>query len=311
MSRFASASTKLGRFVQRNEGALLRGFVREAGAKAMRRPALRRLATWLTPVRTPERWLFVVGCYNSGTTILRRVLESHPQIAGLPHEGAQTTAAFPDLEAGGWVRMMHRNRDLWDLPDDGAEARLAQAMRDWSPFWPKGEVPVFLEKSIDHATRVAWLDRHLDDARFVAITRNGYCVCEGVRRRATPRDAAREAVGESYPMEMVAEQWVAFDERLRADIARVPRAASIRYEDLMAEPVATLERIFALAGVDAPAMRLDGDVLAVGEARHELIDQNPASLSRLSAEEIARATPIMREALLRNGYEPLGGSADV
>ena len=309
MSRFASSSGKLGRFLARNEGKLVSGLLREVGAKAMRRRGVRRLVTAVMPVRRPKRWLFLVGCYNSGTTILRRVLESHPEIAGLPHEGVQMTDAFPDLEAGGWPRMMYANREQWALADDDAPERVMRALRDWSAWWPKA-APVFLEKSIDHATRIPWMARHFDNAHFIAITRNGYCVCEGIRRRAAPTGAARETLGDTYPMPMVAEQWAAFDATIAEGLAAVPRGMSIRYEDFMADPVATLARIFDFIGVAPVDLHRDGSILSICGDSHELIDQNAASLARLTRDEIAAATPPMRAALLRHGYAIEGDDAD-
>ena len=39
----------------------------------------------------PERWIFIIGCYNSGTTILASILNRHPSIGGLRTEGAFLT----------------------------------------------------------------------------------------------------------------------------------------------------------------------------------------------------------------------------
>lgn len=304
MSRFASSSGKIGRFLARNEGQLATGLMREIGAKAMRRPALRALVTTVMPVRRPDKWLFLVGCYNSGTTILRRILESHPDIAGLPHEGVQMTDAFPDLETGGFPRMMFANRQMWDLPDEGAETRVTRAIRDWSPWWPSS-APVFLEKSIDHTTRIPWLDRHFPNAHFVAITRNGYCVCEGVRRRATPQGAARQALGAEYPMPMIAAQWAAFDALLHDNLP-VTRHYHLRYEDFMSEPVRHIDAILDFIGANPVPLQMEGNIVKVAGQSHELANQNAASLARLTEADIAQATPPMRGALLRNGYDLLG-----
>src|SRR5688572_26729280 len=48
----------------------------------------------LTPLVTPEKWVFVVGCYNSGTELLTELLGSQKAIAALPHEGQFLTDQF-------------------------------------------------------------------------------------------------------------------------------------------------------------------------------------------------------------------------
>ena len=47
----------------------------------------RELRITLARPANPEKWLFVVGCYNSGTTLIADALADHPQIAALPDEG--------------------------------------------------------------------------------------------------------------------------------------------------------------------------------------------------------------------------------
>ena len=42
-------------------------------------------------IRNPRQWVFVVGCYNSGTTLLHDVPANHPDVAHLPREGQYCT----------------------------------------------------------------------------------------------------------------------------------------------------------------------------------------------------------------------------
>ena len=301
MSRFSESSSRWQRFVARNEGHFWRGLYRESLGKVYRRPALRRFIRPFIPLRQPDKWLFLVGCFNSGTTILRRLLESHPEISSFSREGAKLTDAFPDLEEGGWPRMMYVNRHLWALPEEGAPQRVREAQKDWS-IWFDPQASVFLEKSIDHATRMDWLDRHFDNCYFLAITRNGYCVNEGIMRRARPWGPAQEEVGERYPPELCAEQWVHFDRTIAESLTRVARGHSLRYEDLMSDPLGELASIFAFLGLEQPSMTWNAPVLTIAEDRHELLDQNSASLARLEAKDREAMRPIMAETLARHGY---------
>ena len=259
-------------------------------------------------MRQPQKWLFLVGCFNSGTTILRRLLESHPDISSFSREGAKLTSAFPDLEAGGWPRMMYVNRDKWQLPDEGAAERVKMAQKDWS-IWFDPEASVFLEKSIDHATRMVWLDRHFPNCYFVVITRNGYCVNEGIMRRAKPTGEAFTKVGGRYPPDLVAKQWVYFDETISKSLEQVERSHSLRYEDLMKNPDCELTNIFEFLNLSQPHLVWKKPMMQVGDEEHELLNQNNKSLSRLKPEEITAMRPIMSDAMLAHGY-PIDGKGD-
>lgn len=299
MRRYANQNTKLGRFFARNDGQLLRGLRREIGVKLYLRPWFRRLVRPFFRPTEPQQWVFLVGCYNSGTTILRDILEAHPQISTLPFEGVRLTSAFPDLENADWPRMMYRFRDDWALPDTDDIAR--RAKRDWAPWWDR-RAKVFLEKSIDHTTRVDWLARHFGNVAFVAITRNGLAVCEGVLRRSHPRGSAIDEVGEAYPPKMVAQQWVAFEEVLEANLLP-DRDVHLRYEGLMADPVAHLRRVFETLGLDVPKMEFADGVLTVVDRQYLLEDQDALSIARLAADTREILAREMAPMLSKRGYE--------
>src|SRR5690606_5918555 len=143
--------------------------------------------------REPETWVFMGGCYNSGTTILREMIGAHPAVASLPREGVELTDAFPVLEADGWVRMWFRNADKADLSGREPVALADRAKRAWSPWWRR-DARAFSEKSIIHGAWMPTLDAGFSNARFIGVIRNGYCVCEGIRRRARPSGKARETL---------------------------------------------------------------------------------------------------------------------
>ena len=56
-------------------------------------------------VLAPDRWVFIIGCYNSGTTLLKGLLAEHPHIGILAGEGVKFSDALPRPEDFGWQRM--------------------------------------------------------------------------------------------------------------------------------------------------------------------------------------------------------------
>ena len=167
-------------------------------------------------------------------------------------------------------------------------------MQDWSLWWPKG-AEVFLEKSIDHATRIGWVSTYFPNSSFIAITRNGYCVCEGIRRRASPVGDARRKIGSVYPMDLLGQQWAAFDEEITDALATIPNSINILYEDFISNPVDITQRIFDFARVEPISIDFNKQVLDVNGFKHELLNQNKASLSRLSTNCLLYTSPSPRD----------------
>lgn len=254
----------------------------------------------------PEKWVFLVGCYNSGTTITQSLLAAHPDISSLPKEGVRFTSVLPAPEDLGWTRMWVRCPEYMEMPP-GEAARLASRVHeDWAP-WLKASCRVHMDKSISNVTRINWLDNNFNNAYFIAIVRDGYCVSEGIRRKARPRGQHAQYVGNNYPIEMAGEQWVAANERIIEASHSVERFMMIRYEDLTDDPVKTLTAIWKFLGLAVPQMDPVPGGLIINGKMFALEQNNDAqSHARLSEEEIRRLTPIIGSMQQQMGYALLG-----
>ena len=262
----------------------------------------------------PETWVFVVGCYNSGTKLITDLIACHPNIARMPQEGRFFTDAFPDTQVGGWRRMMARRRDLWPMPEDGAtSARVtAKAIQDWSVLWDR-KAPVFVEKSICHTTRIPWLARHFGERTppvFIGIVRNGYCVAESVRRTGEPVGEARQEVGTRYSLALCAEQWRAMNETMLDAFDRTPGCHLFRLEELCLDPLGTLGAIYDTLSLPVPEMHMeDGDVVCIAGAKIKVRrDLNGKRMAMLSAEEIAEMNAVFSDMMVRLDYDLLPDS---
>ena len=132
--------------------------------------------TMLTPLGhdlSPNRWIFIVGCYNSGTTLLRSLLSQHPEIDALPSEGVRLTDALPRPEDVGWHRLWCRCLNDVRLPvDEDMAPRSARIRRHWSLALP-GKPANVLEKSIANTARMPFLQAGFPPAYFIYMIRNG------------------------------------------------------------------------------------------------------------------------------------------
>ena len=293
--------SRIKRFVERNEGRVTLMAVRSLALRAYLHEGVRRAVRPVVSRREPVRWTFLVGCYNSGTTVFKDLISAHPEIRTLPVEGARLTSVLPMPEDFGCNQMWTRCEEYM-IPQTGPEGA-ERIIRDWSPWWGRGGT-VFLEKSIANGARISWLDSNFDNARFIGLTRDGYCVSEGIRRRARPQcSGAAEDASLRYPLSACAAQWVAANEKLLQASKKTMRFKLISYERLVESPADVLTEVWKFLGLEpAPVLKEDGAVQICGR-RFPLRDMNPESLSRLNPGEIEELTPILAPMQTRLGYE--------
>ncbi len=273
----------------------------EAFVRAMLRKPLRRAVATLRGQQQPETWLFVVGCYNSGTTILRNMIAAHPEIASMPREGVRFARQLSDLQEGGHHMHWAENWKELATPANGA-ADAHEAMLDWSPFWQRG-AKVHVEKSVAHTARIPWLAAHFPNARFIGIHRNGYCVSEGLRRRSRPPDWLKAKTGlDHYPLEMSAQQWLDANTAMLTGLEAVQHKMIVPFQHMVTNPAEVLAEAFAFAGAAPLPLSFDGAHIAIGGKPHEIRNPDPASLKRLSNDDKALLRSQLGGMMARLGY---------
>ena len=281
---------------------------------------------------------FVVGVGRSGTTLLRLMLDAHPQMA-IPPE----THFIPELIARARLRVSAdelvseivaaRNWDDFGLDADGlrarvaalGEARAAPILRVfYSLYAERHGKPRWGDKTPIYVKRMRLIADVLPEARFVHLIRDGRDVALSRRRRG---------MGEGKPIAAAAERW-----RRRITLARRQaqrlrgRYLELRYEDLVEEAEPCLRRVCEHCELDFdPAMlahheraaerltELGHDLPATGGRRaraggeriaaHALAAR-PASGERIgawraemSAAEVAEFEAVAGELLAELGYD--------
>lgn len=269
----------------------------------LKRDWARQLLRWQARDLQPERWIFIVGCYNSGTTLLRDLLGRHPQIDALPSEGVRLTDALPRPEDLGWHRMWCRCVDDIRLAADESQSVRAQRIRrDWSLALP-GQPANVLEKSIANTARLPFLQAHFRPAYFIHLVRNGYAVAEGLRRKSDPRRFGHQEFGATYPIELCAEQWRVSMEQVEADRDSAEHLLDVRYEQLASDPVGQLLRITEFLGLSAMEADASGGEMTVHGVTSVIRDMNADSLTRLSPQDLDSIDDTAADALRRYDYD--------
>jgi len=218
--------------------------------------------------RTLERNLpkppapFVIGMTRSGTTLLRLMLDSHPELT-IPPE----THFIPDV--------IKAFKEGTNSPDELAEIFIGS--RRWDDFGiserkfrrelhklrpvVRPEVPVrtfyrlyakgqgktrWGDKTPGYATKVRRINRILPEAHFIHMIRDGRDVALSLR----DRDAG-------LTTEQVARRWRHRINRTRRAAKHVPEYFEVRYEDLVAEPEKTLRGICERIELEWSPLMLD------------------------------------------------------
>jgi len=279
-----------------------------------------------TPVLAPPSGppIFVVGCPRSGTTLLRMMLDAHPDVAVPPesHFIPQVWRARRRYQRGGIVNVERLMNDIrstarvraWSVPDERVRARIDGLDR---PTISEVVTAVYMayadqegktrwgDKTPGYSLDIPLLARLFPEARFVHLVRDG-------------RDVAMSFIEVIGPKNFIeaAEVWTHRVRIARRDGSRLGprRFIEVRYEDLIAEPDATLGQLCSLAGVEfSPEMlryseRVDGSV-PEGERRiHRHLSKPVTKGLRdwrrdMPADDVEAFEAVARGELLHYGYD--------
>jgi hypothetical protein len=245
----------------------------------------RRVREDLESLRREHKWCFVVGCNNSGTTLVHDAVARGGCVASFVNEGQRYTRALGRGQKRGHERVWsERLSEIRLTPGErlGVIPRLVHDLRlHMKDAWQ----PVVLEKSTVNAARMEWLQNVFPKAVFIGVVRNGYAVAEGIKRKG------------NKTVERGAMHWRTVNEMMLADARNVDRYLEIKYEDFVVEPGAHISRIHEFIGVDTTP-GIDG--MATNSARFR--NMNDDSIRRLSTEERSVIREHAEDMLVHHGY---------
>jgi hypothetical protein len=205
-----------------------------------------------TALDAPSSTVLVSGTTRSGTTLLRLMLDHHPDVC-VPYE-LEWALDFP--EALGYPPPL---ASYWRFVEGERAVGHAGLSVDRELAFPD-LVRSFLEQLVDaRGTKKRWagaqIHRHYrrflelyPDARFVHIVRDGRDVCASWLRLGWVGSALR--AGEEWSRAM--EEW----QELKA-VLPAGRAVELRFEDLVAAPREQLTRVCELLRVPFDARMLE------------------------------------------------------
>lgn len=226
-----------------------------------------------TPLQPTSPYVFVVGCPRSGTTLLQRMLDNHPDLA-VANDSHFVPLAVRDLDIGTdppltgglveWVRTYRRFHRLGltdeqvDHAADSATTYAGFVSALYDAYAHERGKRWGGEKTPDYVKRMPRLHGLFPDARFVHIIRDGRDVALSTVEWANEgKGPGKLALWAEEPVAVCALWWssmVALGRRdgagLGADLYR-----EVSYERLVAQPEPELAGIADFLGLpDSPAM---------------------------------------------------------
>ena len=194
-----------------------------------------------------ERPIVIGGSPRSGTTLFRRLLDSHSRIVCGPESNIFLPGA-PQIELLSWGYDVRPAAITGLIRTSGSQARYieeffrAHCERVGKPRWS--------EKTPLNVAHLDWIWEHFPEARFIHVIRDGRDVVCSMRRhpdRKVVDGHMVEMPPQDLPVSAFVRQWVRNTGqgiRHRGD----PRYMEIRYEELVERPRETLERIVTWVG---------------------------------------------------------------
>lgn len=226
-----------------------------------------------------RKWLFLVGCNNSGTTILHDLLVSSGQFTALPHEGQRYTRQLVFAERRGFERVWTEYVSDLRMTEADSTAIVPRLVHDWLFEATPKDRDMIIEKTTANAVRMRWLQKAIPNSYFVGVVRNGLAVAEGIRRKGN-KDIARAA-----------RHWVKVNEIMQSDSKFVRNYLQLRYEDIAGTPQRALVTVSNFLG-QSPELHVESSAFA---SLVNMNEQSLASLTKADREAVrAEAGPMLQ-----------------
>lgn len=222
----------------------------------------------------PKPIPFVVGVGRSGTTLLRFMLDSHPDMAVLPELNwlevviDDLDAPSPDIET---IKRKILKTQSWpdlDMDADALDKILLSPSRPLGGhllrelhggYMQRFEKTRSGSKTPKDVLRMPWLQRQLPEARFVHLIRDG---------RDVVLSRMSVWMSERSNIRKMTQYWKTHLEQGRKDAKELNHYMEIRYEDLVSDPESVLAQV-----CDFCELSLHPDQLKFYERSTERLDE--------------------------------------
>jgi hypothetical protein len=215
-------------------------------------------------------YLFVVGCPRSGTTLLRRMLDAHPEMAITPetHWVPEWFQKRPEVDPNGNVtrelaqtllesarlqKLKVRHDKVWELFEDGEPVSYARlAARIYELFGSRRGKPLVGDKTPGYTKAIPTLHHLFPWAKFVHLIRDGRDVClSATTWHQVGRLERRFPSWREDPVTTAALWWEMHVRLAREAGTRLGPGLyhEMRYEELVADPLEESQALCSFLGL--------------------------------------------------------------
>jgi hypothetical protein len=168
--------------------------------------------------RPRAKYIFVVGCGHSGTTIMLRILSDHPDIHGIPKESS-----------------------LFAKPSDSL---ILRGLLEWENEAKNRHKNVILEKTPDHLFYVNKINEFVPNSHIICMVRDG-------------RDVLASLLARGWTYARAANYWLSCMEYMDEVKAKSSNLSIVKLEDFVKDPPNILQDILEGVGLDNSADIID------------------------------------------------------
>jgi hypothetical protein len=253
---------------------------------------------------------FIVGMGRSGTTLLRMMLDAHPEMAIPPEThfvpdlilACERLRISPERLADQVINDRHRRWGDFGVGEQEYLERLraiptlnaADAIRAFYGLYAEhAGTSRWGDKTPDYVKRMRRINRSLPEAHFIHVIRDGRDVALSHNRRIRQRgEESRKPV----PVAEMARRWRKRIGKAREDAPRLGHYRELRYEDLVVDTEASLKRVCEFIRLDWDPAMLDYHARAE-ERLQEMARDLPAEHGRpyRPGEERLQAHALIKE----------------
>lgn len=223
----------------------------------------------------PQKWVFIVGTTNSGTTLMHHLLALHPSIGSMKNEGQFYTDQLAIPKKKGEARLWTKNKALFYLNEiTPTTINVKRIKKQWALYYNDPNRPILMDKTPVNSLRVRWLQKEFSNAYFIGMYRNGYAVSEGIARKT------------GCSIAEAAEHWFLNNQIMVEDFELLNNKMILKYEDLVEDPYKIAQGIFDFLNIDPLSKEQILRKYFIHGIESEVLNMNNEAIDRLTQADI-------------------------
>jgi hypothetical protein len=201
-----------------------------------------------------DRLVFVGGMHRSGTTPLADLLAEHEQVSGLSStsvkmdEGQHLQDVYPRTRTGMSRFALEPGAHLTEESHLVSPENAQRLLAAWAPYWDL-DSPLLLEKTPRNLIMGRFLQGLFPGSALIVVVRHPIVVSLAMEKW-NPLITKKGRLHVSLSTQL--KNWTTAHRQLVDDIAHRDRVLVLRYEDLLRDTSAYLEKVRKFLGLDAP-----------------------------------------------------------